>query len=96
MADRRGCRLLNRCMFPEPEIKESIIETESFSSTLSPVFSLFFFSETLSSVSAPDFLLFLPSHPVIGASGTSRQDVSALRDAGVPSLTAETEKLLSA
>lgn len=44
----------------------------------------FFFSETLSSVSAPDFLLFLPSHPVIGASGTSRQDVSALRDAGVP------------
>lgn len=47
--------------------------------------------------SAPDFLLFLPSHPLIGPSGPpSCQDVSALCDACVPSLTAETEKPLSA
>lgn len=88
MEQWRRCRLLNHCVFPQPEIKESIIWTERFSSTLShvlrPLFFFLSFLETLGLLL--DFLLFLSSHPVIGASGTSRQRVSTLRDAGVASL----------
>lgn len=66
---------------------------------LRPLFFFLSFLETLGLLL--DFLLFLSSHPVIGASGTSRQRVSTLRDAGVASLSpslplGETEQLLSA
>lgn len=74
MADRRGSRLLNHCMFPEPEIKESIIETESFSSTLSPVFSLFFFGNSQLRVGP-----WLPALPPISPCNWSERDVPSGR-----------------